>query len=193
MWTDGDLVLFRPCRASNENGRVGVIQCRVSEARPNLVKGDAGLLRRVTAGEPMDREAQSDSIQPNGRRPWGWAAGVLGSLAVSGALATAAIYKKAEQDTKARAGEEIVRTGMYCELTGEAAPASGGAGFVLKAECADGSVTFVSPALSLWTRVIEAAPSDKKTVTCVIRRNGNRTDCREPAEFAERRNAGEAR
>ena len=141
----------------------------------------------------MDREVQADTMQPKGRRRWVWAALVLGSLAAGGAIGTAAIYKKAEQDTKARVGAEIVRTGVFCELTGEAAPASGGAGFVLKAQCADGSVTFVPPTLSLWTRVIESVPSEKKTVTCVVRRNGNRTDCRKPAEFAERPNAGGAR
>jgi hypothetical protein len=126
--------------------------------------------------EPGNRERKPRRLQ---------AALVLGTLAVVGTLGTAAIYKKAETDAKRRADQEIVRRNVPCELTGEATATSGGAGFALKAQCPEGTA-HVPPTLSLWTRMIDAVPSEKRKVHCVVRKDGSFTDCRKTDELASR-------
>jgi len=135
----------------------------------------------------MNRTARQQGVRGEPRYSRLRAALVLGGLAAFGAVGTAAIYKKAEDDTARRANAEIVQKNVPCELTGEAVPASGRAGFALKARCPDGGTAYVRPTLSLWTRLIEATPSENKTVACIGRRNGSYTDCRKPdATFASR-------
>jgi len=120
------------------------------------------------------------------RRRW-QAALVLGSLALFGSLGTIAIYKKAETDTRRQAIEEVQSNGLPCELTSEANPVSGGAGFVLIARCPNGPAP-VQPTLSLWTQLIDALPSKKRVVVlrCGARKNGDLTDCRKTNELATR-------
>ena len=116
---------------------------------------------------------------------WSQAAFVLLGIALIGGVGVNAIYKNAESDSKKRAGAQIVSTGIPCELTSAAAPQTGGAGFVLKAQCPDG-VAHVLPSLSLWIRLLEALPREQRIVKCAVRKDGKYTDCSKPEELASR-------
>ena len=129
---------------------------------------------------------EESSFRSDQKRRWLQAAIVLVGLASISAVGLV-IHNKVEEDTGRRANTKVVRSGIPCELTGEATPVSHGAGFVLIGQCPGGTAP-VQPTLSLWMQLIEALPSDKRVVVvkCGVRGNGSYTDCRKTNDFASR-------
>jgi hypothetical protein len=135
----------------------------------------------MNGARPEERRSRIDR-----KRRWLQAAVVLGGLASLSAVGFLT-HKNVEEDTSRRANTKLVRSGIPCELTGEATPVSDGAGFVLVGQCPGGRAT-VRPTLSLWMQLIEALPSEKRVVIlkCGVHGNGSYTDCRKTNEFASR-------
>ena len=101
------------------------------------------------------------------------------------ALSVHTLYRMAQGQSEKKANAEIVRTGIRCDLTDIAMPNAERGGFVLKANCPQGTAD-VAPSMSLWVRLIEALPSDQRVVKCAVRRDGKYTDCKRTDEFARR-------
>jgi hypothetical protein len=118
------------------------------------------------------------------QRSWMPAWLVLGGFAAA-VTAGYAIHHRAEDAPSRGAPTKIVRAGIPCELTGEARPASHGAGFVLTGQCPGGAAP-IQPTLSLWMQLIDALPPEHRVVIvkCGVRENGGYTDCRKTSEFA---------
>ena len=91
---------------------------------------------------------EESSFRSDQKRPWLQAAVFLVGLASISAIGLV-IHNKVEEDTGRRGGTNVVRSGIPCELTGEATPVSDGAGFVLIGQCPGGTAS-VRPTLSLW-------------------------------------------
>lgn len=130
----------------------------------------------------MRREDSGFRTKP--KRSWVSAWVVLGGLAAA-ATAGYAIHHQAKNNPSQDVQTKVVRTGIPCELTGEARPASHGAGFVLTARCPGGAAV-IQPTLSLWMQLIDALPREERVVVvrCGVRDTGSYTDCRKTNEFA---------
>jgi len=133
----------------------------------------------------MNRARPEDvGFKATQKRRWVSAWLVLGGLTAA-VTAGYAIEHAAKQTPTEGAHSKVVRTGIPCELTGEAKPVSQGAGFVLTGQCPGGAAS-IQPTLSLWMQLIEALPREDRVVTvkCGVRDNGSYTDCRKTSELA---------